>query len=146
MCMAVSKNIATAHSSTCYIMINVVTFGIVYNLSLVVDSMHQKCLPHISFQSDPLQVCGLRRRDLWKIGDSPFRAIDAINRYGQEEFCVVPCVAAWSRGAWLRGCVVVSVVDTSPDSYQKLIKSIKRDESRRVPLISVAPSIEPASL
>ncbi len=54
--------------------------------------------------------------------------------------------SAWSRGAWLRGCVVVSVVDTSPDSYQKLIKSIKCDESRRVPLISVAPSIETASL
>ncbi len=46
----------------------------------------------------------------------------------------------------LRGCVVVSVVDTSPDSYQKLIKSIKRDKSRRVPFLSVAPSIEPASL
>lgn len=61
---------------------NVVAFGIVYNPSLAVDGMHQKNLPNISFQPDPLQVCDLRRRDLWKIGDSPFHAIGAVNRYG----------------------------------------------------------------
>ncbi|KAK0471234.1 kinase-like domain-containing protein [Armillaria novae-zelandiae] len=44
--------------------------------------MHQKNLPKISFQPDPLQVCDLRCRDLWKVGFSPFHAINAINRYG----------------------------------------------------------------
>ncbi len=41
---------------------------------------------------------------------------------GKKEFGMVACMAAWLRGAWLRGRRMM-------DSYQKLIESIKRNES-----------------
>ncbi len=55
----------------------------------------------------------------------------------KEEFGMVTCMATWLRGAWLRGRQMT-------DSYQKLIESIKRDESWRVPFFFVTPCTKSA--